>query len=166
MLRCRSPRGTTILSVLAGLAFVALGVLAVPSAGAAEEFEAVNCYAGTSTAFHGSQELQPFGAYTLNGILRSSYKPLDNAATRCEGVYRGGEGYGFCKVVDTDGDIIVYGGPHAGTKFPLTLREGTGKWKGITGAIESERIAAAAKPAVPGSFHHCTQWKRKIEVRK
>ena len=126
------------------LIFATVAALALPSAGGAEEFEAVNCYAGTATTFHGNQELKPLATFTLNGIIRSSYKPLDNAATHCEGIDRAGEGYGFCKVVDGDGDIIVYGGPYAGSKYPLTLREGTGKWKGITGAIDSERIAAAA----------------------
>jgi hypothetical protein len=116
--------------------------------------------------FHGSQELKPLGAFTLNGIIRSSYKPLDNAATHCEGVYRAADGYGLCKVVDADGDIIVYGGPYAGTKFPLNVLEGTGKWKGVTATIDAERIATAAKPAVPGSFHHCIRWKGKIEVSK
>jgi hypothetical protein len=143
MLRFNSLRGTTMPSVLAGLAFVALGVLAFPSAGAAEEFEAVHCQTCTATAFHGNPELKYLVSWTMNGIIRSSHKPLNNAATHCEGVERAGEGYGLCKVVDGDGDIIVYGS-YAGSKFPLTLRDRTGKWKGITGAIDSERIASAA----------------------
>jgi hypothetical protein len=154
-----------VLSVLTGLALAVLGLLALPATGAAEEFEATHCLGGTITAFHGSQEVKSLSTWTGNGIVRSSNKRFDNVATHCAGVGRAGEGYGLCKMVDGDGDIIVTAGPYAGSKGPIPIVEGTGKWKGITGSIDAERIAAA-KPAVPGSFQFCSAWKGKYEVRR
>jgi hypothetical protein len=159
-------RSTLALPILSGVAFVVISLLAFPTVGAGEEFEALHCYAGTATAFHGSQELKSLSTFSMNGIMRSPNKPFDNAATHCEGVARAGEVYGLCKIVDGDGDIVVWGGPSAGSKYTVLLLEGTGKWKGITGSIDSERVALATKPAVPGSFHMCSQWKGKFEIRK
>ena len=72
MSRARSPRGSTVPAVLTGLALAAVAALALPSAGGAEELEAVNGYAGTATTFHGNQELKPLATFTLNGLIRSS----------------------------------------------------------------------------------------------
>ncbi len=166
----RSMCLVAVRAVLAGLAFVVLGGLTFPSAGAAEEFEATHCYGGTSIAFHGSQELKPLADWVYNGIVRSPNKLLNGAATHGAGVQRGTgttrEGYVLAKIVDADGDIIVVGDHYAGLKFKLRFLEGTGKWRGITGDFESEPAASAAKPAMPDSFHTCTQWKGKYEVRK
>ena len=161
----------TFPAVLVGLALAVLSVLTFPSGGAAEEFEATHCFGGTFTAFQGSQELKPLVAYTQNGIIRSPNKLFNNAAAHCNGVVRGSAGdparenYGFCKLVDADGDIIVTGGHGTGMKVKLRFLEGTGKWKGITGDNESE-VVIAAKSAVPDSFHGCAQWKGKYEVKK
>lgn len=87
---------TRVLSVLTGFALVVLGILAFPTAGAAEEFEAMHCYAGTFTTFHGSQELKSLSEWTFNGIFRSPNKLFDNVATHCAGVGRAGEGYALC----------------------------------------------------------------------
>ena len=170
MTRSRSYPATTILSLLTVFLLLVLGVLALPASGAAEEFEATSCYAGTFTAFQGSQELKPVFEWADDGVWRSPNNQFNNAARHCAGVQRGvgptREGYYFCKLVDTDGDIIVFGGPYAGPKVRGPLLEGTGKWKGITGDVESERIASAPKPAMPNSYQECSQVKGKFEVRK
>jgi hypothetical protein len=161
---------TKVLSILTGLALVVLGILAFPTVGTAEDFEAMHCFAGTSTAFQGGQELKPVVNYAHNGILRGPSKLFNNVGTHCAGTQRDvgppREGYILCKVVDADGDIIITGGPYAGLKNKFPFLEGTGKWKGITGDYESDQFATAAKPAVPGSYHICAQWKGKFEVRK
>ncbi|MBI3454909.1 MAG: hypothetical protein HY002_03885 [Candidatus Rokubacteria bacterium] len=157
-------------AVVAGLALVVLGVLVFVPAAAAEDFEATHCAVGTFTAYQGSQELKLVFTWAQNGIVRSPNKLFDNAATYCAGVQRGvlpmREGYALCKVVDADGDIIVWGGTYTGPKLSWPFLEGTGKWKGITGGFESDRVASAPKPAMPNSYSECYQWKGKFEVRK
>ncbi len=170
MARFRPSAAITTLSALTGLALVALSILAFPSAGAAEEFEATHCLGGTWTAFQGSQELKFVYKWAHNGILRSPNKLFNNIATHFAGVMRGAgptrEGYTLFKMVDADGDIIIGGGPIAGLKLRFPFLEGTGKWKGITGDFESERVAFGPKPALPDSYHECYQWKGRFEVRK
>lgn len=168
MARLQPPnvRNPLALPILFGLVFVVISLAAFPTVGVGEELEALHCFAGTFTAFHGSQDLKSLVTWNANGIIRSPNKAFHNAATHCEGVARAGEGYGFCKMVDGDSDIVVWGGPYAGSKYTLPFLEGTGKWKGITGSLDFEQVGIAAKPAVPNSFHTCSQWKGKFEIRK
>jgi hypothetical protein len=161
---------TSVLSVLTGLALGVLSLLAVPTVGTAEEFEATHCFGGTFTTFQGSQELKALVHFTHNGSLKGPGKAFNNVATHCAGTQREAgpprNGYVLCKIVDADGDIIITGGPYTGLKNRYPFLEGTGKWKGITGDYEADQLGTPPRPAVPGSYHICAQWKGKFEVPK
>ena len=142
---------------------------------AAEQLDITHCYSGTSTSFHDSKEVMDVSSWTQNGIIMShtQNKLLDNAVVHCEGVQRGSEpertGYGFCKIVDDDGNMIIADWPYSGLLTDVKFLEGTGKWKGIKGGILRSERTVRSKPgkgAMPGTYQGCRREKWTFELSK
>lgn len=129
----------------------------------AEQLRLTHCYSGTGGGFHNSQDAMQLTSWNQNGIISSDGpgKRLDGAVVRCEGVEHGVAqarvGYGLCKIADADGDVIVGEMPYTGFSYDLKFLGGSGKWKGITGMLHSERLqrTAPGKGAMPGTYQGC-----------
>jgi hypothetical protein len=155
---------------------IVLLALAMPSAGrAADQMDWTRCYSGTLIVFENSKEAMPLFSWAENGIIMSDgpNNSLNGGVTHCEGVQRGDEaarsGYGFCRIVDPDGNIIISGGSYSGLgpdSWPIL--EGTGKWKGITGTWHSQRILRSApfKGAMPLTYQGCRREQASYELAK
>ncbi len=155
--------------------FVVLAAFGAPSPSrAAEQLDITQCYSGTFTLFHDSKEVMAASRWTQDGIIMShtQNKMLDNAVVHCEGVQRGlgpeRTGYGLCKIVDDDGDMIIADIPYSGFTYEVKLLEGTGKWKGIKGALRCERTVRSKpfKGAMPGTYQGCRREKGSFELSK
>ncbi len=160
--------------LLAVSIFVVVTVGVPSSSCAAEQLDITHCYSGTGTIFHQSKEVMPAASWTQNGIVMSHIpsKLLDNAVVHCEGVSRGlgpeRIGYGLCKIVDDDGDVIIADIPDLGLTYDVRFLEGTGKWKGIKGSLHSEQTVRSkdGKGAMPGTYQGCRQEKGSFELSK
>jgi hypothetical protein len=143
---------------------------------AAEQLDITVCYSGTGISFHDSKEVMPVFSWTQNGIIMSHTpnKMLDGAVVHCEGVQRGTDvspertGYALCKIVDDGGHMIIAEIPYSGFVYEVKFLEGTGKWKGIKGALRSERIVRSkpGKGAMPGTYQGCRREKGSFELSK
>ena len=140
------------------LAIIGLAML-IPSAHAEETVDIKKFQSGTGTMFHQSKEAPPVYSWVGNGITMSDDKRFNNLTIHCEGVAVGvgknREGYAVCKATDLDGDMIIYGGPVAAPgSFDYKLMLGTGKWKGIKGAVSLQRIIRTkpGKGAMPDTW--------------
>ena len=71
------------------------------------------CYSGNGTIFNDTKDAMQAVSWTQNGIFtsHSPSKLLNNAVVHCEGVEHGfgvaRVGYGLCKIMDDDGDVII-----------------------------------------------------------
>ena len=155
--------------------FAIVTALGVPSSSrAAEQLDITHCYSGVFTLFHDSKEVMSASRWTQDGIISShaQSKMLDSAVVHCEGVQRGlgpeRTGYGLCKIVDDDGDMIIADIPYSGFTYDVKFLEGTGKWKGIKGALRSERTVRSkpGKGAMPGTYQGCRREKGTYELSK
>src|SRR5262249_18101906 len=155
--------------------FLATAVSDVPSpAASAEQLDVTVCYSGTSTVFHTSKDVAPVFSWAQNGIMASHTpnKLLEDAVVHCEGVQRGAgperTGYGLCKIVDDDGDMIIADIPYSGFTYDVKFIEGTGKWKGVKGSLRSERTVRSkeGKGAMPGTYQGCRREKGTFELSK
>ena len=150
---------------------VAIGLATSPRC-RAEELDIVRCSSGTFNIFYESKEAKPLSSWSENAINQSnkSDKRLEGAVSHCEGIEWGrapeATSYFFCKMVDTDGDAIIYGGSDTGASAQSKILEGTGKWKGITGSFHSEPIVASkpGKGAMPGTYQQCRHLKITFEL--
>ena len=119
---------TVVLPVVAGLTIALTGLLVDPSPARGEDVEATHCFTGTFTAISGSQELTSASHWAHHGIVRSSNKKFENAATYCGGANRGTgptrQGYVLCRMVDADGDIIMIHDPQPAGLVALRRRPG------------------------------------------
>lgn len=150
-----------VLAVMAWLAMAVLGlVMFPPAADAAEQLDITHCYSGKFSFFHDSKEVWSVSSWAQSGIIASNHenKILDNAVVHCEGVQRGvGEerkGYGLCKITDADGDLIIAEIPYTGFVYEVKFLEGSGKWEGIKGSLESRRTVRSkpGKGAMLGTY--------------
>jgi hypothetical protein len=110
-----------------------------------------------------SKGIMPALVWEDSGIImsNSANKMLNGAVINEAGVQRGlgpeRTGYGLLKIMDNDGDTIIVGGPYTGFSGTWDLLEGTGKWKGVKGSLQSERTLAnePSRPAKPGTYQSC-----------
>jgi hypothetical protein len=98
-------------------------------------------------------------------------KTFDNAVVHCEGVQRGQgpdrSGYGLCKIVGADGDLIIAETPYSLLAYDMKFLEGTGKWKGIKGTLRFQGFAVRSKPgkgAMPNTYQGCDRQKGSFEL--
>ena len=113
-------------------------------------------------------------SWTQNGIFtsHSPSKLLNNAVVHCEGVEHGfgaeRVGYGVCKIMDDDGDVIVADIPYSGFDYDVKFLSGTGKWKGVKGSLHSERLVRSkpGKGAMPGTYQGCRREQGTFELLK
>ena len=140
---------------------------------AAGQLDITECFSGTANRFYDSNEIRPLVRWAQDGIIisNSSDKKLDSAVVHCEGVRRGlgpeATGYGLCKIIDTDGDAITAEVPISGVKFEVKFLEGTGKWKGVSGALRNPEQLVGSKPgkgAMPGTYQGCHREKGSFEL--
>ena len=165
-------KGSLPVILAALVAFTAFGLPSLSLA--AEQLDVTHCYSGTATIFHNSKDVMAALSWAQNGILtsHSQSKMLDNAVVHCEGVQRGlgpeRTGYGLCKIVDDDGDMIIADIPYSGFTYDVKFIEGTGKWKGLKGALRSERTVRSrdGKGAMPGTYQGCRREKGTFELSK
>lgn len=163
------------LPVVVGVCVIVAAFAVPSSARAAEPLEITHCYSGTFLIFHDNKEVMSAGSWAQNGIIMShtESKMLNNAVVHCEGVQRGlgpdRSGYGLCKIVDDDGDMIVAETPYSISAYDMRFLDGTGKWKGIKGTLRFERFAVRSKPgkgAMPGTYQGCDRQKGSFELSK
>ena len=136
----------------------------------AEPFDFTVCQSGTFSFLSTSEEMN-FAAVEHTGITMSNHPNMTfgNCGSHTVGVARGPLakpiGYGYLKLLDTDGDFVV--GEIAGTQEEINLKflHGTGKWKGITGGGKGRQIARA-KPLSPGTAHACIRYTGTFELPK
>ena len=125
---------------------------------ATEQLDLTMCYSGSGTIFNDTKDAMQGANWTQNGIFtsHSQSKLLDSAVVHCDGVEHGfgaeRVGYGLCKIMDNDGDVIIADIPYKGFDYDVKFLSGTGKWKGIKGSLHSERLVRSkpSKGAAPG----------------
>ena len=143
-----------------------------PLAQAAHRIDVTDCYSGTAASFHTAKDVLPVFTWAQNGILSShtEAKLLENAVVHCAGIQRGlgpkRTGYGICKIVDHDGDMIIAEIPYTGVTYDMKFIDGSGKWKGIKGSLHSVRTVRSkpGKGAVPGTYQGCRREKGTFEL--
>lgn len=122
----------------------------------AEAIEVTHCYSGVYSAFNRTEGTAVLGSWRQDGILMSAHpnKLLQNAIVRCEGIQIGLAAerlmHAFCRIQDEDGDVIVAELPwgQKGIDYHVKFLEGTGKWKGVTGQLNSTVIARGPRSAI------------------
>lgn len=152
-----------------GVAFVCL-VMFLPTA-QAEDVEYTVCFSGNFTMFHEVKGAPFVLRWTENGITMSDDKRFHNMVVHCEGVQIGvgppRKGYGLCTLKDLDGDMIILGGNYrAPGDSDYKYRFGTGKWKGIKGTLEGQRMVRSKprKGAMPFTYQGCNRVKGTFEL--
>lgn len=155
-------------------ASLACGILLALTSHAAppQQLRLTHCYSGVGGAFNSAKDGMQLVSWNQNGIISSDGpgKLLDGAVVRCEGVEHDvGEarvGYGLCKIVDADGDVITGELPYKGFSYDVKFLAGSGKWKGITGSLHSERLVRSApgKGAMPGTHQGCRREEGSFQV--
>lgn len=141
---------------------------------AAEQLDTTHCYSGTGTLINNAKDGMQVASWAQNGIImsHSPSKLLANAVVHCEGVEHGvgenREGYGLCRIMDDDGDVIVAEIPYKGFVYDVKLLAGTGKWAGVKGSLHSERIVRSkpGKGAMPGTYQGCRREVGSFELAK
>jgi hypothetical protein len=141
-------------SIRVCIAVVVFSFVAVTSC-QAEDIEITHCYAGVYSAFNKTEGTSVLGSWRQDGILTSAHpkKLLQNATVRCEGIQMGlaaeRQMHAFCRIQDEEGDVIVAELPwgQKGIDYRLNFLEGTGKWKGVTGHLNSTVIARGPRSA-------------------
>ena len=144
-------------------------VVHIPVAQAETPYDITACSSGTITMLSQSKELTIL-CVDLKGIARSNHenKVFDNCSFHSVQILQIMNGKlkrsGHTKFMDPDGDyffVEVSGGKNATVRFLY----GTGKWKGITGTGEFERIARG-KAMEPGTFQGCVRNTGTFELPK
>jgi hypothetical protein len=141
---------------------------------AAEQLDLTTCYSGSGAVFNDTKDAMHAVSWTQNGIItsHSQSKLLNNAVVHCEGVEHGfgaeRVGYGLCKIMDDDGDVIIADIPYSGFNYDVKFLAGTGKWKGIKGSLHSERLVRSkpGKGAMPGTYQGCRREQGTFELSK
>jgi hypothetical protein len=150
--------------------FLTLVVLFIPAAEAQQPFDTTYCASSTMTTISASEGLI---AISLDGkgIVRSNHenKVFDNMTFHGIAVVKvvGGKpiGYGICKYMDPDGDIVVWDEIIDGPVTTLKAIQGTGKWKGIK-AEGKAALLTTAKPITPDTRQVCRKFTGTFELPK
>lgn len=161
------PFAVTLFTIVTGF-----GVLS--PALAAEQLDLTICMSGNGDIFNDTKDAMQAASWTQNGIFtsHSQSKLLNNAVVHCAGVEHGfgaeRVGYGVCKIMDDDGDVIVADIPYSGFDYDVKFLSGTGKWKGVKGSLHSERLVRSkpGKGAMPGTYQGCRKEQGTFELMK
>ncbi len=146
--------------------FAGLGLLfasAVNGAPLAVEgrFEFVFCYGGEVRIIEHSKDVMG-GAVSSSGPVRSMTEGgvLDRSAASCQSAFTVVQGklneYGFCEVVDTDGDRMFYAYTSDAQGGKWTGYPGTGKYQSYLWQAEWERMGPFPS-VVPGTVQGCNR---------
>lgn len=157
----------TLFTVVTGFGFLS------PSL-AAEPLDITLCYSGSGSVFNNTGDEMQAANWTQNGIITNNLrsKLLHNAVVHCDGVEHGfgaeRVGYGLCKIMDDDGDVIMADIPYKGFDYDVKFLSGSGKWKGIKGSLHSERLVRSkpGKGAIPGTYQGCRHEQGTFELLK
>jgi hypothetical protein len=160
--------------VVAAFTIVVTGFGFLSPSFAAEQLDLTICYSGSGTIFNDTKDAMQAVSWTQNGIItsHSPSKLLNNAVVHCEGVEHGvgakRVGYGLCKIMDDDGDVIIADIPYSGFDYDVKFLSGTGKWKGVKGSLHSERLVRSkpGKGAMPGTYQGCRREQGTFELLK
>lgn len=140
-------------------------ILLAPHTALAEEFEAKHCVTGEWTLL---EFTAPWSrVWKEKGSLISDNSRLDKSTTQCGGVAEGssiGKGYALCVVKNPDGDVFRFRGNYdffPDSKVTWSFSEGSGKWNGISGQIES-REASRKSDRTARTCEACYQWKVRL----
>jgi hypothetical protein len=145
-------------------------VLSFSFAQAEQPFDFTVCVAGTISLLATIEESNVFGTES-KGITMSNHtnKAFHNMTYIFMGVGRGPAGkpigFGYFKMMDSDGDFII--GELSGPAADHTLKflQGTGKWKGVTGAGKSQRLTTG-KPIAPMTLQSCNRYTGTFDLKK
>ena len=141
---------------------------------AAEQLDITVCYSGSGVIFNDTKDAMTAVSWVQNGIVtsHSPSKLLNNAVVHCEGVEHGvgaeRVGYGLCKIMDDEGDVILAEIPYTGFDYDVKFLSGKGKWKGVKGSLHSERLVRSkpGKGAMPGTYQGCRREQGTFELSK
>jgi hypothetical protein len=95
---------------------------------------------------------------------------IDHMTWHCFGLYQAEKGqdqaHGYCVATDADGDQVVSDvvqgkGPVSAKVYDVSLKftSGTGKYAGISGAVETAAHAHEIRPATENTYHQYATWK-------
>jgi hypothetical protein len=146
--------------------FAGLGMLFAGAAGAAPlavegRFEFVYCYGGEVRIIEHSKDVMG-GAVSSSGPVRSMTQGgvLDRSAASCHSAFTVVQGklneYGFCEVVDSDGDRMFYAFTSDAQGGKWTGYPGTGKYQTYLWQAEWERMGPFPS-VIPGTVQGCNR---------
>ena len=155
---------------LGGVVGIFVLITFIPIAQAEQPFDFTICISGTISLLSTSEGVNVFGTES-KGITMSNHenKVFHNCTYQFMGVGRGPIGtpigFGYCKLMDADGDFAI--GELSGPPTDLTLKflQGTGKWKGIAGNGKGQRLTGG-KPIAPGTLQFCIRCTGTFELKK
>jgi hypothetical protein len=136
-----------------------LGILILPSAGWAEEFDITCCGSTNNTLLSTSPELVLLG-YEGKGISTSNHsnKIFDNLSWQVVGMTKVVDGKAhwseYRKYQDLNGDVFYVELSGVGPEGTYKILNGTGKYKGIKGEAKT-KATARGKPIVAGTGQYC-----------
>jgi hypothetical protein len=128
------------------------------------------CGSSTNTMVSASKEMTIF-SMDGKGIVFSNHanKVFDNFTYHFVGIVRVMDGkrtgIGYTKYMDPDGDIIFQEFTMDGMESSISLLQGTGKWKGITGTGKSMPLTRG-KPITPDTSQSCRRITGTYELKK
>lgn len=140
------------------------------AAAAEQTFDLTYCSTATVTRLADSDGVVTF-SLDGKGIAFSNQDngTFDNMTFQCAIVGRtvGGKpsGTGYCKYMDTDGDLVVWEISITAADDAYKAVQGTGKWKGIK-AHGTATLITKAKPISPELRQVCRRFKGTMEVTK
>jgi hypothetical protein len=125
-------------------------------------FDPSRCFAGKWTALEQTSDVSVgIAEWWGIGIADGASKVLDKSTVHCVSIQRyvAGKraGKAMCKLVDTDGDTILYDVDLAPTLDQASISAfvmGTGKYKGIQGSATTT-VLARGKAVEPNTFQQC-----------
>ena len=147
-----------------------LGILTLPSAGWAEEFDITCCGSGNNTMLSASPELVLLG-YEGKGISTSNHanKIFDNLTWQVVGMAKVVDGKTYWneyrKYQDLNGDVFYVELSGVGPEGTYKILNGTGKYKGIKGEAKT-KATARGKPIVAGTGQYCGRAVGTFELAK
>lgn len=152
-----TPRGVFLVLSLV-LAAPAAWCAGLPQEG---KFEFVFCYGGDVRVIEHSQNIMG-GSSVISGPIRSMVEGgvLDRTAATCSNAFTVVQGkineYGFCEVVDIDGDRMFFAFTSDAQGGKWTGYPGTGKFQNYLWQAEWERMGPFPS-VIPGKVQGCNR---------
>ncbi|MSQ59075.1 MAG: hypothetical protein EXR36_05380 [Betaproteobacteria bacterium] len=147
--------------LFAGLGWLFAGAASAAPLAAEGRFEIVYCYGGDVKVIEHSKDVMG-GAVSSSGPVRSMTQGgvLDRSASSCHSAFTVVQGklneYGYCEVVDTDGDRMFFAFTSDSQGGKWTGYPGTGKYQSYLWQADWERMGPFPS-VVPGTVQGCNR---------